>query len=355
MKKIVDINSCRDTIGHWSDPAFEKVFGSEASFSHFDKFMRHYFLLAWEGDVAAIRTILRAYKANIRARDEQKRWDWYEVRPKKKIPSLNPSNADAALLLMDICAADNDTLTQVGSPDSPGYETAIKKLQPNRIAYWAADFARERAQFPQADEYLRHQTVSHTSSDDSRDVALWYSQRWHWIAEIVRLRGPGATQFQPGQSGNKNGRPRKRAPTLYPYDDFFMVPMTVPVNGKSKTMTRLDALMWKLVVMAQNGEKKILEFITPHLMDIYEEHWFTPTSAEIIREGTSPSSIYDLLRVLGIISSRAKKAIRLKPFIIEAALAKLDRRFTRNEQQIIMRAVAKGDEVNWPDWWEAVR
>lgn len=63
-------------------------------------------------------------------------------------------------------------------------------------------------------------------------------------------------------------------------------------------------------------------------------------------------SIYDSLRDLGIISSRARKTIRLEPFIIEAALARLGRHLSRDEQQIVMRAVGNPEKVNWPGWWE---
>jgi hypothetical protein len=65
--------------------------------------------------------------------------------------------------------------------------------------------------------------------------------------------------------------------------------------------------------------------------------------------------IVDALQYLGLASSRARTRTLLRPFIIEAALARLDRRLTLDEQKVVMRAVGDARKVNWPDWWQAAR
>lgn len=55
---------------------------------------------------------------------------------------------------------------------------------------------------------------------------------------------------------------------------------------------------------------------------------------------------------LGLISRRASRRTLLMPALVEVALARLDRQLTRDEQEIVMRAVATPHLVNWPEWWE---
>ena len=43
---------------------------------------------------------------------------------------------------------------------------------------------------------------------------------------------------------------------------------------------------------------------------------------------------------------------RLKPWLVEAALARLgDRRLTPEEQRELWKATRKPEAVGWPDWW----
>lgn len=284
MIKNADNNAGRDSIGRWADLAFEKAYGSAGSrYSLFDRLMHDNFKLAIEGDMPAIRLMVRALKANIRERKQQKEWIARNERPYYDTSDIDPRNADAALLLLGITAVDNDTVARFGSPDSSGYKTAMQNLRPTRIAHWAADLARELRRVPEPDDYRRGQIVKYTSSDDSNDVTSWYSQLERWIAEIVRLRGPGSTRFGPGQSGNSGGRPRKQPVHPFPYDDFLMALVTVKVNGRDETITRLDALMFRLMAIAQKGDKKIADLVSSLVMDVHEERWAEPRPAIIVR------------------------------------------------------------------------
>jgi hypothetical protein len=56
---------------------------------------------------------------------------------------------------------------------------------------------------------------------------------------------------------------------------------------------------------------------------------------------------------LGLANPRATRRTVLEPELIEAALARMgERRLTRAEQEIVMRAVKKPGDVAWPEWWE---
>ena len=42
----------------------------------------------------------------------------------------------------------------------------------------------------------------------------------------------------------------------------------------------------------------------------------------------------------------------LEPWIVEAALARLERRLTREEQRTVVAVTRTPGKVRWPEWWE---
>lgn len=64
-------------------------------------------------------------------------------------------------------------------------------------------------------------------------------------------------------------------------------------------------------------------------------------------------SINEQLVVLGLASARARTRLLLEPFLVEAALARLERPLCLDEQKVVLRAVSDPKKVNWPEWWRA--
>lgn len=64
-------------------------------------------------------------------------------------------------------------------------------------------------------------------------------------------------------------------------------------------------------------------------------------------------SICETLERLSLASPRTKKRVLLTPELIEAALARLDRELTLDEQKVVLRVVGDRKKVRWPDWWQA--
>ena len=44
-------------------------------------------------------------------------------------------------------------------------------------------------------------------------------------------------------------------------------------------------------------------------------------------------------------------ALILEPWLVEAALARLDRRLSPAEQRTIVKATRTAQKIRWPDWW----
>lgn len=76
--------------------------------------------------------------------------------------------------------------------------------------------------------------------------------------EIGYRRPPTSGQFKKGQSGNKKGRPKgsKNFLTLLEYE--LGQTITVNENGKKKTITRMQAMVKRMVADALQGNLKSL-------------------------------------------------------------------------------------------------
>ena len=63
--------------------------------------------------------------------------------------------------------------------------------------------------------------------------------------------------------------------------------------------------------------------------------------------------LHGLLAALGYLDARAKRRVVLPADLVEFALwRRPGLRLTREEQETVVRAVAKPQTVNWPEWWE---
>jgi Family of unknown function (DUF5681) len=93
-------------------------------------------------------------------------------------------------------------------------------------------------------------------------------------------RPPAASQFQPGQSGNPNGRPKgvRNASSLA--RDALERPINVKVKGTWKKMTVRKAAYLRLAESAVAGDAKALDYL---LSLESEEHPPGPDQAETDR------------------------------------------------------------------------
>ena len=76
--------------------------------------------------------------------------------------------------------------------------------------------------------------------------------------EIGYRRPPANGQFKKGQSGNKKGRPKGSKNFLTLLEHELNQTITVNENGKKKTITRLQAMVKRMVADALQGNLKSL-------------------------------------------------------------------------------------------------
>ena len=76
--------------------------------------------------------------------------------------------------------------------------------------------------------------------------------------EIGYRRPPAAARFKSGQSGNPKGRPKGSRNFLTLLEDELAGKVVVSENGRKKTVTRLQAMVKRIVAGALQGDQKAL-------------------------------------------------------------------------------------------------
>jgi len=235
------------------------------------------------GDIAAIRDILKMARLNEAARRAQEaphinRDDLESERRRRHLQHREEHMADPALMLLGIGVVDNDTLHALGEPADPGFTKRVAQLQPTHLAQWVVDYARTRSGFK--GRRVSPHLAATVLADDDPKLSEWPGHHDWLSAQLVAVRGPGATRFQQGVSPNPRGRPRGRKrqddTAAVPFDRFFSELTTVPVRGELIQMTRLDAMIWKLLIEAGNGDERLQKLLIPLAIDQMAAKWEPP-------------------------------------------------------------------------------
>jgi hypothetical protein len=74
-------------------------------------------------------------------------------------------------------------------------------------------------------------------------------------------RPPEATRFPKGRSGNPRGRPKDSKNVATYLDEILQERISVRVGGKTKTMTKVEAVLHSIILKAMNGDPKALSSI----------------------------------------------------------------------------------------------
>ena len=167
---------------------------------------------------------------------------------------------------------------------------------------------------------------------------------------------PITSRFQKGRSGNPRGRPRGRKNEI-PYDSVLGQMVTIREDGRERRVTAAEAFLLQLTQKGLAGDSAAAR---ASLTAIEEARGQRPSAGDpplLVQIVFVGMGIGVLLRDLGLgikTNPRSKSRVRwwLKPWIVEAALARLgDRRLSLSEQREVWNATRKPETVNWPEWW----
>lgn len=180
----------------------------------------------------------------------------------------------------------------------------------------------------------------------------------HGEEQGVGFRKPPASgRFRKGQSGNPKGRP-KGSHRMPPKDEVMGQLVTIRDGNRAQEVTAEVAFLHKVQELALKGNSSALR--------AYEE-LKGALDARIKEDDSSlkriaihfirPGSVNTALEILNMGRFRdryreVRAKMMLEPWLVEAALERLEgKRLTREEQEAVRAATRSPGKVNWPDWW----
>lgn len=166
---------------------------------------------------------------------------------------------------------------------------------------------------------------------------------------------PASTRFSKGQSGNPRGRPRNRRREI-PYDFLLGQMVTIREDGRERRVTAAEAFLLHLTKKGLEGDgaaaRASLAAIETARAAAGRDQ---PEITVIINKCVSPGSVGVALDALGMAvqQNRGSKTARyqLRPWIVQAALARMHTQLTTEEQATVIEATKSPDQVVWPRWW----
>ncbi len=171
-------------------------------------------------------------------------------------------------------------------------------------------------------------------------------------------RPPKATRFKKGHSGNPRGRPRNRRRDI-PYDTLLGQMVTMREDGGERGVTAAEAFILQLTKKGLEGDSSAARASLTAIENARASRPAHQTGMQTIHIHFRTFGLCCAVEDLGIamlIHKTDKERVRLmlKPWILEAALARLgDRRLSLEDQQIVLASVRTPEKVRWPDWWVA--
>jgi Family of unknown function (DUF5681) len=168
-------------------------------------------------------------------------------------------------------------------------------------------------------------------------------------------RRPPTTHYAKGQSGNLGGRPRGRWREA-PYEAVLGQMVTIREDGVERRVTADEAFLLHLGKRALEGDGAaarttlaVIEYAEERLSP---DHGFIRTIVRVIVDpGSVTYALMPLRMARKLDPYRETARMALEPWLVEAALARLDHRLSSADQRTIVKATRTPHKVRWPDWW----
>jgi hypothetical protein len=172
----------------------------------------------------------------------------------------------------------------------------------------------------------------------------------------VRYRQPPrASRFTKGRSGNPAGRPRGRHREA-PYEAVLGQTVKIREGGTERHVTAAEAFLLQLTKRALEGDGAAARESLAMIEQANERQVAGQSRIrEIVWVCVAPGSVTSALEPLRMAKKldpyRETARIALEPWLVEVALARLDRRLSPADQLTIVKATRTPHKVRWPEWW----
>ena len=165
---------------------------------------------------------------------------------------------------------------------------------------------------------------------------------------------PLSRQFPKGVSGNPNGRPPGRH-NLPPYDAVLGQMVTIKEDGRERQVTAAEAFILLMTKRGLDGDGTAARLSSGAIEAARDARLLSAREPlTIVVKVVAPGSVNSALERLRMAKKldryRPSARMLLEPWFVTAALARPDqRRLSREEQAIVVRAVRTPHKVQWPD------
>jgi hypothetical protein len=167
-------------------------------------------------------------------------------------------------------------------------------------------------------------------------------------------RPPKATRFKKGQRGNPTGRPRGRHEA--PYETVLGQMVTIREGGVERRVTQEEAFLLHLAKSGVEGNGAATRTALGLIEEITARHsthrgFISSIVRIIVAPGSVTYALMPLRMARKLDAYRETARMVLEPWLVEAALARLNRKLSPADQRTIVKATRAPHKVRWPEWW----
>ena len=171
--------------------------------------------------------------------------------------------------------------------------------------------------------------------------------------DVGYRRPPTKVRYKKGESGNLAGRPRGRHREA-PHEAVLGPMVTIREGGKERRVTAAEAFVLQCLKRGIAGDSSAAGACLTMIEEANSQQspsGITTFIRVIVDPGSVTSALLPLRMATNLDPYRETARIVLKPWLVEAALARLPQPLSPADQRTVVKATRTPRKVRWPEWW----